>query len=613
MLKKGTQYATSPTDHSPGQTEFAALNKIRIEDLRDMRILIVDDMPTNIILIRAILEHGGFNNILTADDGSKALAHLERHTHDGHCDIDLLLLDIIMPSTDGFSVCRAMQSNSLWQLVPTIMITSESKWRDEAARASFENGATDIMFKPVRNIELLPRVISALTQKRERDVRLQHEQALRQQLEEYRIAEARLNYLVNHDDLTGLYNRRRLEQVLDLAVMNARYHGRESALLYIDIDHFKIINDSEGHGVGDQLLFEFSSLLREHFGKQALIARIGADSFAALLENTSIEQSINHAEQLLTACSQNEFIYNSKNFPITVSIGLAAIKHGSLSGASNVLAQADQACYIAKLHGRNTLHVFNPSDQEVLNLKQDEPWLKRLRLALTGDGFVMFYQPIFNLHSQRIEHHEALIRLRDGETIIEPSSFIAVAERRGLIHDIDRWVVRHIIEQLAEYPAPEQPCISINLSAHAFHDHSLVSLIEELLARTGVKGEKLIFEITETAAIEEYEQSRSIVLRLREAGCRFAIDDFGTGFSSYHYLKHFPVDFLKIDGMFINNLEHDTTNQALVKSIIEIGHTLNMQVVAEYVESQVLADLLRDFGVDYLQGNHTGPASSKLV
>ncbi|NNG14142.1 MAG: EAL domain-containing protein, partial [Gammaproteobacteria bacterium] len=599
---------------SPVQTEFTASKKISIEELRDMRILIVDDMPTNIILIRAILEHGGFKNILTADDGSKALSHLERHTHQEHCDIDLVLLDIIMPSTDGFGVCRAMQLNELWQLIPTIMITSENKWRDEAARASFENGATDIMFKPVRSIELLPRVISALTQKRERDIRLQQELALKQQVEEYRIAEARLNYLVNHDDLTGLYNRRRLEQVLELATMNARYHGRDSTLLYIDIDHFKIINDSEGHGIGDQLLFEFSSLLRKHFGKQAPIARIGADSFAVLLENTSTEQSISHGEQLLLACSQNEFIYNSKNFPITVSVGLAAIKHGTVAGTSNVLAQADQACYIAKLHGRNTLHVFNPSDQEVLILKQDEPWLKRLRLALAGDdGFVMFYQPIFNLHNQRIEHHEALIRLRDGEAIIEPSSFIAVAERRGLIHDIDRWVVRHIIEQLAGQPSSEQPCISINLSAHAFHDHSLVSMIEELLARTGVKGEKLIFEITETAAIEEFEQSRSIVLRLSEAGCRFAIDDFGTGFSSYHYLKHFPVDFLKIDGMFIKNLEHDTTNQALVKSIIEIGHTLNMQVVAEYVENRALADLLRDFGVDYLQGNYTGLASRDLV
>lgn len=583
-----------------------------MEDLRDMRILIVDDMPTNIILIRAILEHGGFNKILTADDGNKALSHLKRHTHHEHCDIDLLLLDIIMPSTDGFGVCRAMQMNKLWQLIPTIMITSENKWRDEAARASFENGATDIMFKPVRSIELLPRVISALTQKRERDIRLQQEQELRRQVEEYRIAEARLNYLVSHDDLTGLYNRRYLEQMLELAAMNARYHGRDSTLLYIDIDHFKIINDSEGHGIGDQLLFEFSSLLRKHFGKQALIARIGADSFAVLLENSSTEKSIKHSEQFLLACKQHEFIYNNRNFPITVSIGISVIKHDTSTETSNVLAQADQACYIAKLHGRNTMHVFNPSDHEVLTLKQDELWLKRLRLALDDDGFVLFYQPIFNLHSQRTEHHEALIRLRDGDDFIEPSAFISIAERRGLIHDIDRWVVRHIIEKLSGHPDSEQPCISINLSAHAFHDHALVGLIEEMLARTGVKGEKLIFEITETAAIEEFEQSRSIILRLREAGCRFAIDDFGTGFSSYHYLKHFPVDFLKIDGMFINNLEHDTTNQALVKSIIEIGHTLNMQVIAEYVKSQALADLLRDFGVDYLQGEYIGMASKDI-
>jgi EAL domain-containing protein (putative c-di-GMP-specific phosphodiesterase class I) len=216
------------------------------------------------------------------------------------------------------------------------------------------------------------------------------------------------------------------------------------------------------------------------------------------------------------------------------------------------------------------------------------------------------------LHKRCVEHHEALIRLRDGDDLIEPSTFIAVAERRGLIHDIDRWVVRHIIEKLATYPTEEQPSISINLSAHAFHDHSLVNMIEELLTQTGVKGEKLLFEITETAAIEEFEQSRSLVLRLREAGCRFAIDDFGTGFSSYHYLKHFPVDFLKIDGMFIHNLGHDTTNQALVKSIIEIGHTLNIQVIAEYVENETIAELLQGFGVDFLQGNYIGKANEHI-
>lgn len=577
-----------------------------------MRILIVDDMPTNIILIRAILEHGGFKNMLTADDGSKALSHLERHTHQGHCNIDLVLLDIIMPSTDGFGVCRAMQLNELWQLIPTIMITSENKWRDEAARASFENGATDIMFKPVRSIELLPRVISALSQKRERDICLKQELALKQQLDEYRIAETRLNYLVNHDDLTGLYNRRKLEQALELATINVSHHECGSTLLYIDIDHFRIINDSEGYKAGDKLLFEFSSLLRKNFNKQAIIARIGADSFAVLLENATTEQSIKYAEQLLATCNQNEFIYNSKNFPITASIGLSAIKYSGATGANNVLAQADQACYIAKLHGRNTLHVFNPSDREVLILKQDKPRLKQLRLALANDTFVMLFQPIFNLHSQSIEHHEALIRISDDETLIEPSSFITVAERHGLVHDIDRWVVRNIIEQLARYPSSEQPCISINLSAHAFHDHTLLSLIEELLSQTDVKGEKLIFEITETTAIEEFEQSRAIILRLREAGCRFAIDDFGTGFSSYHYLKHFPVDFLKIDGIFINNLENDTTNQALVKSIIEIGHTLNMHVIAECVENKVTADLLHGFGVDYLQGNYIGPASKAI-
>lgn len=358
MLKKDIQDTSSSAGTSPLQTATDIPDKISIADLRDMRILIVDDMPTNIILIRAILEHGGFSNILTASDGSKALTHLEQQTRHGGCDIDLLLLDIIMPSTDGFSVCRAMQSNCLWQLIPTIMITSENKWRDEAALASFENGATDIMFKPVRSIELLPRVISALTQKRERDIILQREQELKHQLDEYQVAETRLNYLVNHDDLTGLFNRRFLEQTLKRSAQGPNHHNQYNSLLYIDIDHFRIINDRNGSQAGDQLLFEFSSLLREHFCHNAVIARLGGDCFAVLLENTPIQVAIQHAESFQTACVQHTFTY-----PVTVSIGLVAVNNALVAEAGNALAQADQACHIAKLHGGNSLHVFNPTGQ----------------------------------------------------------------------------------------------------------------------------------------------------------------------------------------------------------------------------------------------------------
>ncbi|WP_172597613.1 EAL domain-containing protein [Sulfuriflexus mobilis] len=583
-----------------------------MDDLRDMRILVVDDMPTNIILIRAILEHGGFSNILTAEDGSKALRHLEENSKAGDCAIDLVLLDIIMPSKDGFSVCRAMQTREEWQRIPTIMITSENKWREEAAHASFENGATDIMFKPVRSVELIPRVTSALTQKRERDMRLHHEQLLQHQLHEYQIAEARLKYLVNHDDLTGMFNRRRLEQVLEQAIMSARYQGKDSALLYIDIDHFKIINNCEGHSTGDQLLIDFSLLLREHFGARAVIARIGADNFAILLENTSQQQAMQVGQAYLERCSRYDFIYNDRFYPLTASIGLSVIANDIACPASHILAQADQACYAAKLNGRNTLHLYTPSDHEVLLHQQDSQCLQHIRAALLKNNFTVLFQPILNTQTQQVEHHEALLRLQDGENLIGPAAFIPVAERRGLIHEIDRWVIRHIIEKLATCPRRERPCISINLSVHAFHDHSLLGLIESLLEETGVAGEKLIFEITETAVIEEYEQSRSMVLRLHELGCRFSIDNFGTGFNSYHYLKHFPVDYLKINGTFIHNLQQDTTNQALVRSMIDIGHTLGMQVVAEHVENRDLATMLGDYGIDYLQGHYVGQPTGEL-
>lgn len=358
MLKKDLQDASASIETAPTPSTHDTPDRLSIEDLRGMRILIVDDMPTNIILIRAILEHGGFSNIITASDGSKAISHLQQQTQHSHCDIDLLLLDIIMPSTDGFSVCRAMQSNHLWRLIPTIMITSENKWRDEAALASFESGATDIMFKPVRSIELLPRVISALTWKRERDIILRREQELKHQLHEYQIAETRLNYLVNHDDLTGLFNRRFLEQTLNRSAQNPGQHDRDSSLLHIDIDHFRVINDSEGTHTGDQLLFEFSSFLREHFSHQAVIARVAGDGFAVLLENTPLQLAIQHAESFQTACVQYKFTY-----PLTVSIGLASINNTFVTETGNALVQAEQASHIARLHGGDSLHVFKPSGQ----------------------------------------------------------------------------------------------------------------------------------------------------------------------------------------------------------------------------------------------------------
>ena len=344
----------------PGQNPMIEDNGSQaasLEILRNMRILLADDMPTNVILMRAILEHGGFTNILTADNGKKALEYVEANTRNDVCGIDLILLDIIMPSADGFYVCRKMQSRKEWQHVPIIMITSENKWREETARASFDSGATDIMFKPVRSIELIPRVISALIQKYERDNRLRKEQSLRQQLDEYRLSEERLNYLVSHDDLTGLYNRRWLIQALELTLAHSKNSEKDSALLYVDIDKYRQFNSYNGSKQGDQLLIDIAEKIKDIIPADTFFARIANDEFGLLLENTHAEAATGLAKQLMQACADIQIDDIDGRRPLTISIGINIITSKNTSSGGEIIAQAEQACYTAKHTDGDSIHL----------------------------------------------------------------------------------------------------------------------------------------------------------------------------------------------------------------------------------------------------------------
>jgi len=326
-----------------------------ISDLRSMRILIVDDLPTNTILLRAILQHGGFTNIISTNDGSKALDYLEKHTVNGRCNIDLVLLDIIMPNTNGFSVCRKMQRQSSWKSIPVILITSENKWRDETTRASFDNGATDILFKPVRNTELLPRVTSALSQKWERDLHREYEEKLKSSLDNYQKTEEKLKYIINHDELTGLYSMRRLVQKLSSILHPTQNNSSTYSLLYLDIDNFKVINDAEGHKAGNRFLKEFADFLYLHFNNEVIVARLSGDKFAVVFHDEQPISSIDKAEKCLTACSEFIF-YGEKNYyPITVSLGLLDIQLNCQKQPAEIIEQAKQYCAKSKQIGKNKL------------------------------------------------------------------------------------------------------------------------------------------------------------------------------------------------------------------------------------------------------------------
>lgn len=586
---------------SDGRT-FNLLNEVR-----RMGILVVDDMPTNLMLLRAMLENGGFHNVLCFQSGKDILGYLTENDVN-RADIGAVLVDIVMPDMDGYALCRQLHSLPEWADVPVIMITAHERWQEQTVHLAYESGATDILFRPVRPTELLPRIISALSLKRERDLRRHREQELEAELAERKIMEARLQYLVGHDDLTGLYNRRRLEQALEQAVLAASEKGQSSALLYLDLDQFKVINDSEGHIAGDRLLVTVANILRQRIRTSDILARISSDEFGLLLEDTDVASARQTAEEVRRSLENHRFEIHGKTYHIGISISMTMIGPDETVTSSEALARADQACFIAKSRGRNVVHLYSHDDTEMLALQSDAHWVPHIRDALAQDRFTLVFQPVVSIADGSVRHFEALLRMvgNDGG-LIQPGEFIVVAERMGLIHDIDRWVVRRALEVMAGLGQDyADVSFNINLSGYAFQDPSLVPQIQDMLSATGLAADRLTFEITETAAIANLNKMRAMVNQLRALGCRFALDDFGTGFSSYNYLKQFPVDYLKIDGSFILGLADDPVDQTLVKSMVEVARTLGKKTIAEFVSDQRTMEILRDYGVDYAQGYYIG-------
>ncbi len=577
--------------------------------LHRMRLLVVDDVPTNLALLRAQLAAGGFSNVVTASGGEEALELLRRSIGpERRSSIDAVVLDIKMPDVDGYAVARHMREEEALADIPVVMVTGYDRWQDDTIRAAYEAGATDILFKPFRTAELINRVITALKLKRERDLRRQRERELEAELAERRVMEARLQYLVAHDDLTGLANRRRLEQALEVAVLNAQASGRPVSLLYLDLDRFKLVNDIEGHGAGDRSLILVANCLRQHMEPGQLLARISADEFALLAEGLDREAAQALAERLRRVLETLRYESRGRSYPLSASIGVATLEPGVLLRAGELLAQADQACYAAKREGRNRVHVYAESDGVLADMAVDSHWARRLREAFEADAFALAFQPVIRLRDDAVTHYEVLIRLREPDGgLVPPGVFLAAAERAGLVARLDRWVLERTLALIRTLPPRHgETVFNVNLSGHTLRDPEFVPFVREALARSGVPGQRLTLELTETAAIADPDHAEEVIAQLRSLGCRIALDDFGSGFSTYSYLKRFPVDYLKIDGGFIRQLAWDTVDQALVRSIVEIARALGKETVAEFVGDERTLELVRGYGVDYAQGFHLG-------
>jgi diguanylate cyclase (GGDEF)-like protein len=603
--------ATPVADNS--RTDYPVA-EVRLEDLRRMGILVLDEAPAGGAAVATILEAGGFTRIHIAQTEQIALEILDIHgRQDGGDGIDLILLDVVSPKLGGYRLCRAVHRHRPWREIPIIAIRPHSAWQDDILSETLAAGATDILFRPIHASELIPRVISALLLKRERDARQRHESELEAELAERKVMEARLQYLVSHDDLTGLPNRRRLEQMLESTLAALRAQNRSAALIYIDLDQFKVINDLEGHAAGDRLLMSIANILRAQLQQKHLLARISSDEYAVLLGDTGESEAMALAETLRREIDAFRFRTEDREYQISASLGVLSIPPEAGLTASEALARSAQACFEAKSRGRNLVHRFNEQDLGSSLLHDAVDWVPRIREALNASSFRMLFQPVIELTSGRVIGYEALIRMVNGAgELIAPDQFIPVAERMGLIHDIDLWAVGHAIDRLHGLGPDSAVSINVNLSIYAFRNPALLTLVREKLRETAVDPGRITFEITETAAVENYEQTRMMINHLREFGCRFALDDFGTGFSSFNYLKQFPVDYLKIDGSFINNLLNDPIDQRLVRSMIEVGRALDKQIVAEFVENAETLALLKQYGVHYAQGNYIGKPLSEI-
>lgn len=433
---------------------------------------------------------------------------------------------------------------------------------------------------------------------------------------ERRRYEQRLRHMADHDQLTGLFNRRRFEEQLKRELARAGRYDAHSAVLSVDVDNFKGINDSAGHAAGDAVLVQVAGVLSHRFRSTDVVARLGGDEFAVMLSAVDASVARATAEDLLQEIRGSAALYGGRPFRVTASIGVATFESDDVT-AADVLVNADLAMYAAKTAGRDRVIVYTPGEARKARSAARLAWSQRIRDALEHDRFVLHLQPILDLASGQISHGELLLRMQGHRgRLILPGAFLPAAERFGLIHDVDRWVVQRAIRLLADATHP-MPRVGINLSGESVAgDTQLLRMIEHELSREGVEPSELIFEVTETAAIANMPEASKFAHALTSLGCSLALDDFGTGFGSFYYLKHLPVDYVKLDGEFIQNLPRSEVDEHMVKAIVGVAQALGIKTVAESVADEETIALLQKHRVDYAQGFHVGrpaPLSTALA
>ncbi len=585
------------------------------------KILLVDDTPQNIALLEDTLS--AFEaDLLAATSGERAI-ELAGRLHP-----DLILLDVMMPpGIDGFETCRRLKADPATADIPVIFVTARS---DDVA-TGFAAGGADYITKPIVAGEVRARVHHQLERRsllqslrrlnRELEDRVRERTAeltrtnlqLRQEVRERRYMQDRLNYLASHDFVTRLHNRQALDAQVSERLARLQLEAAPASspvLMLIDIDQFRRVNDSCGCIAGDELLRQFADLLAGLVGREDFLARLGADQFALLAEDRSGDAGAGLARLILAAIERFLFCWNGQDFRLQATLAIVPLEP-ALPSFDALMQRADETALRVRREGgnRSVPHWYRAGGLAQGGPHEDAGWALTLMDALRHDRLCIHFQRLQPLApGERTLRIEALVRLIDATSgaLIEPGRFIAPAERFQLVGQIDRWMLRHVLALLGAEPALRQRIdqVTLNLSAVTLREPGLAEEIITLLTRHQVRPEQLCFEITETASIANLAQARQFMQQLRAHGCRFSLDDFGSGYASFAHLRELPFDTLKIDGLFVRHMDQDADSRAMVRSMVEMARQLDKPVVAEFVESEPVARLLAELGVQWAQGYH---------
>jgi diguanylate cyclase (GGDEF)-like protein len=580
------------------------------------KILIVDDTPHNIDVLSATLADEPCE-LMAATSGARALELAVR----GHP--DLVLLDVMMPGMDGFEVCRRLKADPATAELPVIFVTA----RTDDVSIGFAAGGSDYISKPINADEVRARVRYQLERRglldqlrelnqgledkvRERTAELTvANRHLRQEINERRYMQDRLNYLATHDFVTRLYNRGALDAHVSELLARVQREECDAVFLLLDIDQFRLVNETSGCIAGDELLRQFSEVVGGLLDRTDFFARLGGDKFAVVVENGGAEAGAALARRILAQLAEFEFHWEDRSFKMAASVAVVRITRDIVS-FDQLMLTADEAAYLVKRDDRGSVRVHDSGVLEAEGHRESVNWALVLVDALKHDQFEAWFQRLEPLAAGCNDglHIETLIRLRDArrDRLIPPSQFIAPAERFHLIGQLDRWMVRNVVRLLGSMPEWHDRIaqVAVNLSAVSIREPGLAGFVADTLDEFSVPGRLLCFEITETEAIVNLQSAGEFMQALHRLGCRFSLDDFGSGFASFTYLRQLPFDSIKIDGMFVRDMDADPVHGGMVRSMTEMARLLKKPVIAECVETAGVAEMLRELGVEWAQGFH---------